>query len=210
MRKAVKLSLGGVPVVVAVVAGGWLWWRQIQGSNEMVNSAGGSIALDVDSDAGAGAIQLGEGAEPMPNRDQGLAVVSDGSGLTRANENTPSVNELKDYEHYKTSQTALYGDLAAGSGASVGAGSKVTLNYRGWLTNGNLFDESYSKGRALAFTIGEHKVIPGFEQGMVGMKAGGKRRLIIPPAAGYGEKAVGSIPAGSVLVFDVELIEVKQ
>lgn len=72
-----------------------------------------------------------------------------------------------------------------------------------------MFDESYSRGQTFAFTPGEHRVIAGWEQGVIGMKVGGKRRLVVPPAVGYGSQANGPIPGGSVLIFDIELLEVK-
>ncbi len=121
----------------------------------------------------------------------------------------PSPNDFAQYEKYKDQAGALFGDIKAGQGAEVVAGSILTVQYRGWLTNGTLFDESYSKPAPFSFKEGDHRVIPGWEQGLLGMKVGGKRRLIVPPGAGYGPEAHSGIPGNSVLVFDVELLAVQ-
>ena len=120
----------------------------------------------------------------------------------------PSSADFKQYEQYKNNDSALFGDIVVGQGAAVAAGSVVTVNYKGWLTGGDLFDQS-AAGQPFSFTEGEHRVIVGWEQGLFGMKVGGKRRLIVPPAVGSGNQAKGSIAAGSVMVFDVELVGVK-
>ena len=88
-------------------------------------------------------------------------------------------------------------------------GSAVTINYRGWLTNGKEFDESYSVGKPFTFTEGAGTVIEGMAQAIFGMKAGGTRRLIIPPTVGYGAAGHNPIPPDAVMVFDVELVSVQ-
>ena len=88
-------------------------------------------------------------------------------------------------------------------------GRQVTVNYTGWLPNGTQFDSSKSAGRKpYFFTPGEGTVIPGWEEGIVGMKVGGLRKLVIPASLGYGDRRNGPIPANSVLVFDVELLSI--
>ncbi len=100
-------------------------------------------------------------------------------------------------------------DLVVGTGATAASGDSVTVHYLGTLTNGQKFDSSYDRGQPLGpFRLGAGQVIPGFEQGIVGMKVGGKRRLTIPPSLGYGNQQVGPIPANSTLVFDVELVSI--
>ena len=103
----------------------------------------------------------------------------------------------------------MYGDIVSGQGTAVASGSIVSVNYRGWLTNGKMFDESYSSGHTFSFKEGDGKVIPGLEQGLFGMKAGGKRRVIVPPSVGYGSTEHNGIPANSVLVFDIEVVSVQ-
>jgi FKBP-type peptidyl-prolyl cis-trans isomerase FkpA len=98
-------------------------------------------------------------------------------------------------------------DEVVGTGVEAQAGDLVTVNYTGKLDNGTVFDTSV--GRApFQFTLGAGQVIPGWDQGVAGMKVGGKRVLIIPPSLAYGSQAVGPIPANSTLTFEVELLGV--
>lgn len=102
-------------------------------------------------------------------------------------------------------------DLKVGKGPAAKNGDTIVVNYTGWLTNGKKFDSSI--GRApFTLTLGAGQVIPGWDQGLVGMKAGGKRRLIIPPSLGYGANGTpdGTIPPNSTLKFDVTLISISR
>lgn len=102
-----------------------------------------------------------------------------------------------------------YVDFAPGEGAQPGKGDSITVHYTGWLSNGTKFDSSRDRGQPATFTIGTGAVIPGWDEAVITMKVGGKRKLIIPPALGYGAKGQPpTIPANSTLVFDVELISV--
>ena len=98
-------------------------------------------------------------------------------------------------------------DETIGTGPEAQAGSIVSVNYTGKLQNGTVFDSSVGR-KPIQFTLGAGKVIAGWEQGIQGMKVGGKRLLIIPPQLAYGAQAVGPIPANSTLVFEVELMGV--
>lgn len=101
-------------------------------------------------------------------------------------------------------------DEVAGTGAEAVAGKKVTVNYVGSLTNGTKFDSSYDRGIPFSFNLGAGEVIQGWDQGIVGMKVGGKRKLIIPPSLGYGASGVGGvIPGNATLIFEVELLNVE-
>ena len=103
-----------------------------------------------------------------------------------------------------------YWDLRVGTGAAAEPGKRVVVNYTGWLTNGKKFDSSAQRYRPFVFTLGAGHVIRGWDEGIVGMKTGGKRQLLIPPALAYGSKgAPPEIPPDSTLVFDVELLEVR-
>jgi len=100
-------------------------------------------------------------------------------------------------------------DILVGTGDAVEKGDDVSVHYIGTLQNGYEFDNSNKRGEPFSFTVGEGRVIKGWEEGVVGMKVGGKRILVIPPDMAYGNQAIGPIPANSVLVFAIELLGVK-
>lgn len=100
-------------------------------------------------------------------------------------------------------------DISVGDGKEAQKGDTVSVHYTGTLLNGEQFDSSYDRGEPFSFTIGEGGVIQGWEQGIPGMKVGGKRKLTIPADLGYGETGSGSIPPNATLVFEVELVEVQ-
>lgn len=100
-------------------------------------------------------------------------------------------------------------DVIIGSGNHVKEGDVVTVHYIGTLQNGQQFDSSYSREKPLTFTVGEGRVIAGWEQGILGMQEGGKRILVIPSAMAYGSEGYGPIPRNATLVYAIELIEVK-
>lgn len=100
-------------------------------------------------------------------------------------------------------------DVKVGTGIDVRNGDTVTVNYIGTTQDGVRFDSSYDRGQPFVFTVGAGKVIQGWEKGLIGMKVGGQRILVIPADMAYGNKVVGSIPANSPLVFTIELMSVK-
>ncbi len=100
-------------------------------------------------------------------------------------------------------------DIVVGTGAEATNGATVIVNYTGTLTNGTKFDSSYDHGQPFSFTLGQGQVIKGWDLGVLGMKVGGKRQLIIPPDLAYGAQAVGPIPANSTLQFEIELVKVQ-
>lgn len=100
-------------------------------------------------------------------------------------------------------------DVVVGDGARADSGDVVIVHYTGWLPQGKPFDSSVDRGEPLEVAIGYGRVIAGWDQGIVGMRIGGQRRLVIPPGLGYGEQGMGPIPGNSTLVFDVELLEVE-
>jgi peptidylprolyl isomerase len=107
-----------------------------------------------------------------------------------------------------------YTDTKTGDGAAATPGNKVSVHYTGWLYNngakGAKFDSSVDRGQPFQFTLGAHQVIAGWDDGVAGMKVGGKRTLIIPPELGYGARGAGGvIPPNATLMFDVELLGVQ-
>ena len=101
-------------------------------------------------------------------------------------------------------------ELKVGEGAEAASGQTVQVHYRGTLENGKQFDASYDRGTPFNFPLGAGRVIKGWDEGVVGMKVGGKRKLVIPPDLAYGSRGAGGvIPPNATLVFEVELLDVK-
>jgi FKBP-type peptidyl-prolyl cis-trans isomerase len=111
----------------------------------------------------------------------------------------------------KTTQSGLViEELKVGTGAEAKKGQTVTVHYTGWLTNGTKFDSSRDRMEPFAFHLGAGEVIKGWDEGVQGMKVGGKRKLTIPASMGYGARGAGGvIPPNATLVFDVELLKVQ-
>ena len=129
------------------------------------------------------------------------------SGNAQTNNSSPTKVEGKPK---KTSSGLEYWDIKAGTGDTAVAGKQVRVHYTGWLASGKKFDSSVDRGAPFVFPLGAGRVIQGWDEGVAGMKVGGKRQLRIPPELGYGDKDVGGglIPPHSTLIFDVELLDV--
>jgi FKBP-type peptidyl-prolyl cis-trans isomerase len=114
-------------------------------------------------------------------------------------------------EGVKTSSGLQYWDIRVGTGDVAKEGSHVRVHYTGWLTTGKKFDSSVDAHQPFDFTIGNGEVIKGWEEGVTGMKIGGKRQLRIPPDLGYGATGTpgGPIPANATLIFDIQLLAVQ-
>jgi peptidylprolyl isomerase len=109
-----------------------------------------------------------------------------------------------------TTESGLrYEDIVVGAGPSPQSGQEVTVHYTGVLEDGTKFDSSLDRGQPFKFKIGVGQVIKGWDEGVMTMKVGGKRKLVIPPQLGYGRRGVGPIPPNSTLVFEVELLDVQ-
>ena len=113
-------------------------------------------------------------------------------------------------DHMTKQPSGLYVlDVKEGTGPAVGPGQVAQVHYTGWFVSGQQFDSSVG-GSPLEFAVGQHQVIDGWDEGVAGMKVGGKRRLVIPPELGYGAAGYpGAIPPNATLVFDVELVGIK-
>lgn len=166
--------------------------------------------LSVGANNSTNSVTQAAGTQQSPTQSQSSTPNSPGAG---ASSNPFDPASFAQYDKYKSDKGALFGEAQVGTGATLEAGKKAAVFYRGWLTNGSLFDESHvgtdGKLTPFIFTLGSHQVIPGWEQALAGMKVGGVRLVIVPPLAGYGAAGQGSIPANSVLVFQVQLSEVQ-
>ncbi|HSX02468.1 MAG TPA: FKBP-type peptidyl-prolyl cis-trans isomerase [Candidatus Saccharimonadia bacterium] len=135
----------------------------------------------------------------------GVVVMNHSNGADQAANASPTSSSSP------TASTQLQStDEVVGTGAEAVSGKKVTVNYVGTLANGTKFDSSYDRNQPFSFNLGAGEVIKGWDQGVVGMKVGGKRKLVIPPDLGYGSQGAGSsIPPNATLTFEVELLGVN-
>jgi FKBP-type peptidyl-prolyl cis-trans isomerase FkpA len=139
----------------------------------------------------------------------GLAGCSPGENAQADEQFAPDLEVVVD-SLIEMSSGLRYQDLAVGGGDEATSGKDVVVHYTGWLTDGSKFDSSVDHGRPFSFKLGTGSVISGWDEGVAGMKVGGKRKLVIPPALGYGRSGSPPvIPPNATLVFDVELLEVR-
>ena len=135
-----------------------------------------------------------------------LAILAVSTPVGRSDAADNQVTEMPDGLKYTDSKT--------GDGATAKSGNKVSVHYTGWVSDngakGKKFDSSVDRGQPFQFTLGAKQVIAGWDEGVAGMKVGGKRTLTIPPELGYGARgAPGAIPPNATLIFDVELLQVQ-
>jgi FKBP-type peptidyl-prolyl cis-trans isomerase FkpA len=142
----------------------------------------------------------------------GTLACGDGSGgpVTLSNDTFATELNVDLSAMTQTPSGLYYQDLEVGSGTEAQNGADVTVHYTGWLTDGTKFDSSVDRGTPFAFPLGAGQVIAGWDEGVNGMRVGGKRKLVIPPDLAYGDRGAGNaIPPGATLVFDVELLDVQ-
>ncbi len=220
-KREIITTVSGFTAAIVLIGGG-LWWHGHSGSQTNKNNANQTvgnhlISLDQSSPSsnsgglsvsGSGAADLGQLGGNQSS--QGSSNKSSGSSGASGDVDPSTFSQ---YDKYKSSQNALFGDIQKGSGAELAAGQKASIYYKGWLTNGALVDQSpVSSGgqpQPFSFTLGAHQVINGLEEGVAGMKAGGKRLVIVPPAVGYGSQGQGVVPPNAVLIFEVQLLSVQ-
>lgn len=123
----------------------------------------------------------------------------------------PQVKQPVKVESMITAKSGLkYADLTPGNGQEAKKGNIVSVHYTGWLEDGKVFDSSVDRGQPFQFTLGKGEVIKGWDEGVAGMKVGGKRQLVIPSDLAYGDNGYpGAIPPKATLIFEVELLGVK-
>jgi peptidylprolyl isomerase len=154
-------------------------------------------------------IQLETNASLVTTKPAAVAssdVVVVGEGESQA-EWTKAIVEAADDNG--TVKSMIIDDIKVGEGEAVVAGDTVSVHYVGTLQDGTEFDNSKKRGEPFQFTVGAGQVIKGWEEGLVGMKVGGQRVLVIPSEMAYGERGIGPIPPNATLVFSIELVEVK-
>lgn len=213
MSKSTLLAVIGLCVIVSGMGTGLVLYLQHSGDtakpvHDRVTQSSANTSLTVsDSSPSDGLQQTGMNTQGIP---------SNASGTGTSNPIDPSTFGQYNTPKYQNGVAASYADIVQGTGATLSKpGQKAIVAYKGWLTNGTLFDETkvnaQGQTEAFSFTYGANppQVIPGFSEGVSDMKVGGTRLLIVPPSAGYGGTAQGSIPAHSVLIFQVQLLAVQ-
>lgn len=176
-----KLEFGGIALSVLAMAGA-LWFLQLDSGSEVVASNSGSNSAAVGS-----VVVNAEG-----NQQAALA-----TALIEAASTDGNLERL------------VIDDITYGTGEAAAQGDSVAVHYIGRLQDGTEFDSSYKRGEPFTFTIGEGRVIAGWEEGLKGMQVGGERILVIPSELGYGERGFGPIPGGAALVFAIELLQIN-
>jgi FKBP-type peptidyl-prolyl cis-trans isomerase FkpA len=213
--KIIIISGIAVAIMGLLVAGAGFFIQHNKGITHAASSLAKTVAAQNDdnapvtqpalTDSGNGLSGINGSDQSVPQETQNSQLGQSGSGID------PST--FSKYDQYKSNTAALFADIQKGTGDELTINKKAAVVYKGWLTNGQLFDQSRADSNGqlqpFGFTLGAHQVITGWEQGMAGMKVGGTRLLIIPPSVGYGAAGQGSIPPNSVLVFQVQLLAVQ-
>lgn len=158
----------------------------------------------------ADAIQLNGQNNSVPDSSSPKSTQSEQKNQAQS---APTPEMLKSYEQYTDKKEVYFADIVAGSAAGAVAepGKRAAVYYKGWLTDGTLFDQSKTDDKGalqpFVFEIGGGQVIKGWDQGILGMRVGGVRRLIVPPSLGYGAAGIKDvIPPNALLIFDIELL----
>ena len=211
------------PLIGCAIAGQdgkWDWAdAKIEGDTVVVSSLNVPNPVAVRYSWGSnprGNLYNGAGLPASPFRtDEPTAAGATTPAVTTAPAATTSTNSATSILRPRNNSLAsaatglIIEDIRVGTGAQAKAGDNVTVHYRGTLTNGKQFDASYDRGQPFQFPLGAGRVIKGWDQGVAGMKEGGKRKLTIPASLGYGAQGIGPIPPNATLLFEVELLKVN-
>jgi peptidylprolyl isomerase len=165
---------------------------------------GGKARLIIPPDLAYGAQGAGGVIPPNATLTFDVELVSVQPGSPEA----PAQVAAADYT--QTASGLRYAELQVGDGAVAQVGNTLSVHYTGWLEDGLKFDSSVDRGEPFALTLGQGRVIRGWEEGVPGMRVGGKRQLVIPPELGYGASGAGGvIPPNATLIFEIELLDVQ-
>ncbi len=141
----------------------------------------------------------------------GLSQMMGGSATVAGEESEQQVGAVVNSTNMTTTESGLmYEDVVVGTGEVAQVGMVVSAHYTGTFTDGSVFDSSVPRNQPFEFTLGTGQVIKGWDEGIEGMKVGGKRKLVVPPKLGYGESGIGPIPPNATLHFEVELLAVRK
>jgi FKBP-type peptidyl-prolyl cis-trans isomerase len=229
MTKQNVIGITILGVTLLGILGGSIWWGMKPKHNTATHVQSASTTSSTLSDDGPSSLNTTSSSGiPLGNATDGSGIqtnlgqqggVSGNSNNTQGQANKSSGGNASaktidpktftEYDKYKNEPNALFAEITPGTGAVAEAGKTIAVSYQGWLTNGQTFDQNISPAKPFSFVLGAHSVIPGWEQDIAGMKEGGERLLIIPPAVGYGAQGQGSIPPNAVLVFYVKILSVK-
>ncbi len=148
---------------------------------------------------------VGQSAQAIQAETSGIIIVKDSDDVNQARTDA----YLAATDDKGNIERMVIDDVKVGTGEAVKDGDVVLVHYVGTLQSGEEFDNSRKRGEPFEFKVGAGMVIKGWEEGLVGMKVGGHRVLVIPPDKAYGERGIGPIPGGATLVFAVELVEIR-
>lgn len=218
-KKEISLAIVLTSALVITIVGGYFVWNYFQARDKPKQAVAAKSTTPTNSLApqstsqDALSVRTGENIGNLGQLSAGQQTPNDGSSSNPSGYTAPGPDTFKSYDQYKDSPNTMFGEIKTGTGTEVKANSKVAIYYKGYLTDGTLFDQTRQNEagelQPFMFTVGANEVIPGMEQGIIGMKVGGIRRVIIPPKLGYGGQGQGPVPANALLVFDVELIVVQ-
>ena len=220
MNRKKYLIVSGISLAVITLASGGFWLANRNDPKTVrkkANSSGPSqnvIPLGGErNEKSTGGLRVNAGGASSLGQLNSSSNTGTDSSSKSGDTASPSKAQLAEFEKYKNSEHALFGEIKAGTGTELIGGKTAAINYKAWLTNGQLFDQSPTNSdgslQPFLFTLGAHSVIPGLEEGAHGMKVGGTRLIIIPPAVGYGAQGKGPVPGNAVMVFQVQLLQVQ-
>jgi FKBP-type peptidyl-prolyl cis-trans isomerase FkpA len=207
MRMGIKigLAIGGFVIITGSIIGYGVWHtkqkpKQVAVVKSEVTTDPASNSLNVTAESG-----LGGGLDGGTSQQQ---------KQSSSESKVPGPETFSQFDKYKNDKAALFQDIQPGTGDEIKPNKNAAVLYKVYLTDGKLVDQNKvdkdSKIVPFVFGYGAHQVIAGWEQGVGGMKVGGVRRVIIPPAVGYGAQGKAPVPPNAVLVIDIQLLEVQK